>query len=111
MELRKPKNCPRCGSTKLAQILYGRPTAEAMEAVERGEVVLGGCFVLPHQPDWNVRLVGTDGSMLRTPPELSGRNCWMTFGTEPLALSRQADACHFIYWCPTMRCGTYGSSR
>ena len=52
MELRRPKNCPQCGSTKFAQILYGRPTSEATEAIERGEFVLGGCFVLPDQPDW-----------------------------------------------------------
>jgi hypothetical protein len=44
MELRKPKSCPQCGSTKLAQILYGRSTAEGMEAAGRGEVLLGGCF-------------------------------------------------------------------
>ena len=58
MELRRPKNCPQCGSSKLAQIIYGRPTAEAMEAAERGEFILGGCFVLPDQPDWECQSCG-----------------------------------------------------
>lgn len=52
MELRKPQNCPRCGSSRLIRILYGRPTAEGMEAVDREEYVLGSCFVHPNQPDW-----------------------------------------------------------
>ena len=25
---------------------------EGMEAVERGELILGGCFIMPGQPDW-----------------------------------------------------------
>ena len=52
MELRRPKTCPRCGSSKLVGILYGRPTEEGMEAVERGEYVLGSCLVSLDQPDW-----------------------------------------------------------
>jgi hypothetical protein len=34
-------------------ILYGRPNEEGMDAVEKGEYVLGGCFVMPGQPDWH----------------------------------------------------------
>jgi len=52
MELRKPQNCPRCGSSKLAGILYGRPTAEGMEAVDRGELIFGSCFISLDQADW-----------------------------------------------------------
>jgi hypothetical protein len=52
MELRRPKNCPQCGSLKVLEILYGRPTSEGMEAVERGEMILGGCLIMPGQPDW-----------------------------------------------------------
>ena len=52
MELRRPKNCPRCGSLRFVEILYGRPTSEGMEAVDRGEMILGGCFIMPGQPDW-----------------------------------------------------------
>ena len=52
MELRKPKHCPRCGSSKLVGILYGRPTAAGIEAVDRGEYILGGCFSHIDEPDW-----------------------------------------------------------
>ena len=52
MELRRPKSCPRCGSSKIVGILYGRPNDEGWDAVESGEYILGGCFVMPGQPDW-----------------------------------------------------------
>jgi hypothetical protein len=52
MELRRPKNCPNCGSSKFREIRYGRATAETLDAVDRGEIVLGGCLIMPDQPDW-----------------------------------------------------------
>ena len=58
MELRRPKNCPRCGSSKFVEILYGRPTQEAMDEVDRGEIVLGGCFLMPDQADWECTTCG-----------------------------------------------------
>ena len=58
MELRRPKNCPKCGSTEFVGILYGRPTPEALDAVDRGEIALGGCFLLPGQPDWKCMSCG-----------------------------------------------------
>jgi hypothetical protein len=35
-------------------ILYGYPTPEAMEAAKRGEIILGGCFVSPGQPQFGL---------------------------------------------------------
>jgi hypothetical protein len=58
MELRRPKNCPRCGSSKLMEILYGRPTADATDAADRSEITLGGCFMLPDAPDWECSACG-----------------------------------------------------
>ena len=50
MEAEKRKRdvdpCPKCGHSDLVvPIVYGYPTNEAMEAAERGEVILGGCEV------------------------------------------------------------------
>ncbi len=39
--------CPRCGKGGQRPIVYGLPTGEGGERAERGEVVLGGCFVMP----------------------------------------------------------------
>ena len=36
--------CPKCGSNEVVRILYGKPTKEAIEQAERGELVLGGCM-------------------------------------------------------------------
>jgi hypothetical protein len=37
---------------KMVPIVHGYPGHDLMEAAERGEVVLGGCVVMPHQPRW-----------------------------------------------------------
>ena len=42
--------CPRCGST-MTPILYGYPGVETFEAVERGEVFLGGCMIYEGRPE------------------------------------------------------------
>ncbi|MFG6332581.1 MAG: hypothetical protein K1W28_12275 [Lachnospiraceae bacterium] len=46
--------CPKCGSEKTAEILYGMPTLQAFEASERGEIILGGCMLNDDtiQPDY-----------------------------------------------------------
>jgi len=36
----------------MVPIVYGYPGHGLMEAAERGEVVLGGCVIMPHQPKW-----------------------------------------------------------
>ena len=47
----KPDTCPQCGG-KIVDIVYGEPTAETMDAVERGEVMLGGCCITEDAPEW-----------------------------------------------------------
>jgi hypothetical protein len=47
----KPK-CPKCGSDKLASLLYGLPIEDDYlhERVRRREVILMGCTVGPDDP-------------------------------------------------------------
>jgi len=52
---RKAPACPNCGAKETVAILYGMPTTETFEAVERGKipwVAIGGCVVLPTDPTW-----------------------------------------------------------
>jgi hypothetical protein len=46
------KQCPKCGSTKVASILYGLPIFDARleRELEAGETVLGGCCVSTGSP-------------------------------------------------------------
>ncbi len=44
--------CPKCQSTHVSKIVYGLPTYEALEMVDRGELILGGCEVWDGQPDY-----------------------------------------------------------
>ena len=37
--------CPACGRDDGVAILYGMPAPEAIEAVEAGRIVLGGCMI------------------------------------------------------------------
>ena len=48
---RKPSKCPHCGG-KVVRIIYGEPSAETIEKVERGDIVLGGCCIYEESPDW-----------------------------------------------------------
>lgn len=50
--MRKPKKCPRCGSERIVEIIYGLPTSEAGEAAGRGELIIGGCMTGPGAPRW-----------------------------------------------------------
>jgi len=49
-----PKNCPECNGTWIAEILWGYPSdmTPIEEALERKEIVLGGCLVTNHDPRW-----------------------------------------------------------
>jgi hypothetical protein len=58
IELRRPDACPKCGGADLRRIVYGRPTAEAMQQIERGEACLGECLVKPWLPDWRCHSCG-----------------------------------------------------
>lgn len=54
------KKCPDCGSTDTVKILYGMPTYEAFEAVERGEISLGGCCISDNNPTRHCKTCGQD---------------------------------------------------
>ena len=57
--------CPSCGSTDLARIMYGLPmeSAALTNAIERREVVLGGCCVTGDDPEWRCNACDTDFSL------------------------------------------------
>ncbi|NLL95310.1 MAG: hypothetical protein GX224_06125 [Thermoplasmatales archaeon] len=47
----RPK-CPRCGSCNTLYLMYGYPTDDAFELVERGIAVFGGgCLVTGNEKD------------------------------------------------------------
>jgi hypothetical protein len=54
MVLRQPETCIHCGSTRIAEILYGLPafSDELQERLNQGSVVLGGCMVSEDNPKW-----------------------------------------------------------
>ena len=47
-------NCPNCNSSSIAEILYGYyPNMDSIkDALDKNEVVLGGCIVTDHDPKW-----------------------------------------------------------
>ena len=51
----KPADCPKCGSQRVAGILYGLPDfSEKLEReLDAGEVVLGGCVITDDDPSWH----------------------------------------------------------
>ena len=44
--------CPKCKSENVAPIIYGMPTYETFKRAEKGEFFLGGCEIMPCQPDY-----------------------------------------------------------
>lgn len=51
------KLCPKCQG-ELLEILYGKPTTEAIAAAERGEIVLGGGGVSEGGPRFQCKSCG-----------------------------------------------------
>ena len=51
-DTKKPDACPKCGSKKVASILYGLPMfdKELERRLSTGEIVLGGCCVCEDDP-------------------------------------------------------------
>ena len=47
--------CPHCGDPKPLRIAYGYPTQRMFEALERGELALGGCVISSDSPTWRCR--------------------------------------------------------
>ena len=52
----KPNKCPKCGSTRIAKILYGMPAfSNKLESeINAGRVILGGCCISDDDPTWLV---------------------------------------------------------
>jgi ribosomal protein L37AE/L43A len=50
--------CPSCGDREPQRIAYGYPYPEMWAAVERGEIVLGGCEISVTSPNWYCRRCG-----------------------------------------------------
>lgn len=52
--MKKPKRCTKCGSKKIAKILFGLPTysPELKRQLEAGEIVLGGCIITSNDSKW-----------------------------------------------------------
>ena len=49
----KPKECPKCNSEKIAEILYGMPDYEVIkDKLKSRELVLGGCVMEVGAPVW-----------------------------------------------------------
>ncbi len=51
---RKPRKCPKCGSNKVAAILFGLPvySENLQQDMDSGKIVLGGCCISAHDPTW-----------------------------------------------------------
>ena len=43
--------CPKCGSWNSVPITYGYPDQNMLEASHTGEIELGGCVIVPNQPN------------------------------------------------------------
>lgn len=54
------KKCPACGSLNTVKIIYGLPTPETIEAVYRGECVIGGCCVSDIDPKRHCKSCGQE---------------------------------------------------
>ena len=48
----KKRYCPICGTRTAVPIQYGYPSEIAFERARKGEIVLGGCCLDDHNPDW-----------------------------------------------------------
>ena len=51
---RNPRKCPQCGSSRIANILYGMPefSPEFEKRIEDGKIALGGCCISNDDPVW-----------------------------------------------------------
>ncbi len=75
MTVVETSRCPQCRSDAVVEIIYGfvRPDDELKQALERGDVALGGCFVGGGEADFRCRGCGhgwrRDGGEVLDPPE------------------------------------------
>lgn len=64
--------CPKCGSKKLAPIIYGMPAfdEEMKQKLDNKEVVLGGCCISGAEPQYHCFGCGKD--VCKSPVLLTG---------------------------------------
>ncbi len=81
---RPDRACPKCGSPESRPLSYGFPSFEAFDAIDRGEIALGGCCIEAAMPLRECRacryhygdgpaVVDADGYDDRVRPRLSAR--------------------------------------
>lgn len=73
--------CPAGGQHDPVKISYGYPSGAMFEAVERGEIFLGGCLLSRSSPTSRCRKCGTEQTSEGGPP-LDGLAA-ITFGEDP----------------------------
>lgn len=56
--LDRKENCPKCAARTGVPILYGMPSPEMFERLERGEIVAGGCVIEKDAPEWACQACG-----------------------------------------------------
>ncbi|PCI34942.1 MAG: hypothetical protein COB53_11495 [Elusimicrobia bacterium] len=58
----KPAACPDCKFSPVADIIYGevKPTNAMVQRMHKGEIVLGGCFVIDGAPTWRCSQCGKE---------------------------------------------------
>ena len=51
---RKPRKCSKCGSPKIADIIYGyvNSTPDLLRRLDAGKIDFGGCIVAGDDPVW-----------------------------------------------------------
>ena len=59
---RKPRKCPHCGFSPVANILYGMPAPDAkmQQDIDDGRLALGGCCIGMEDPTWKCRDCGLE---------------------------------------------------
>ncbi|MBS4539017.1 hypothetical protein GOQ27_11130 [Clostridium sp. D2Q-11] len=50
---KKYKECPKCNPKNVAKIVYGYPSHELYKEPEEGQVILGGCCIMPDSPEYH----------------------------------------------------------
>ena len=55
--MKKPK-CPKCGSSKVIEIIDGVPSSELGDQEEHDEIKLGGCCIGINEPNWYCKTCG-----------------------------------------------------
>jgi hypothetical protein len=54
----RPARCLECGASPVAVVQRGLPIEYDAGAVDRGEVIYGGCIILDDQPQWQCSKCG-----------------------------------------------------